>query len=360
MMRQMQLARLRKGAFTLIELLVVVAIIALLISILLPSLSQAKEQAKTVKCGANMRSQGQAVETCRTENNGYGPSWDDGESGFGYGGPWVLYSWCDTLFDLGYMGQSEAQICPSDQRPDEVMGIRASPSKWDYNFVDNFGVNRPPQIGLRTSYAINAQMHYNWAEDRFSDASRQVFATDGWWSWFGCINAAWLMYPAAMGYHPDIDMMGEDGTMIGWRHGSKRSANMLFCDGHVSSYAPRSTGFSSVTDVFYLTVDTSRLFSWLPGEAPLRLREQAYKFTVGGKQYPYRVVDHPTWNTRDFMPKWRVMRGTEGSPGKGGKYLGPQRLDNWHPFSYPEELSAVWRTDNRVWKKIPAEPSQRK
>ena len=62
------LVRFRRSGFTLIELLVVVAIIALLISILLPSLQQAREQGKRAKCLSNMRSIGNAVYAYGTED----------------------------------------------------------------------------------------------------------------------------------------------------------------------------------------------------------------------------------------------------------------------------------------------------
>src|SRR5436305_1969190 len=60
----------RAKAFTLVELLVVIGIIALLISILLPALSRANDAARAIKCGANLRSIGQAVVIYANQNKG--------------------------------------------------------------------------------------------------------------------------------------------------------------------------------------------------------------------------------------------------------------------------------------------------
>jgi len=63
---------MRRG-FTLVELLVVIGIIAVLISILLPSLNKAREAGNQVKCLANMRSISQAFISFTNDHKGLMP-----------------------------------------------------------------------------------------------------------------------------------------------------------------------------------------------------------------------------------------------------------------------------------------------
>jgi len=63
----------RVRGFTLIELLVVVAIISLLVSVLMPALSAARAQARTVLCMNSQKALAMAFHSYAEENNGWAP-----------------------------------------------------------------------------------------------------------------------------------------------------------------------------------------------------------------------------------------------------------------------------------------------
>jgi len=67
-------------AFTLVEVLVVIGIIAILVAFLMPMLNNAREAADSVKCMANLRSVGQAVQVfLRDNDNTFAPGRNDSD-----------------------------------------------------------------------------------------------------------------------------------------------------------------------------------------------------------------------------------------------------------------------------------------
>jgi prepilin-type N-terminal cleavage/methylation domain-containing protein/prepilin-type processing-associated H-X9-DG protein len=66
--------RERRRGFTLVELLVVIGILAVLVGILLPALSKARQAGLTIKCAANLHSIGQAIAVYVADNNGTFPA----------------------------------------------------------------------------------------------------------------------------------------------------------------------------------------------------------------------------------------------------------------------------------------------
>lgn len=110
--------RAGQAGFTLIELLVVIVIIALLTSILVPSLSRAKEVVRRVTCLSNLRNMGLATNAYHAEYRGFFPP-----ALYGMYSPGPIFGWDfirleDGTYEPGLIWSSmessvEILQCPS-------------------------------------------------------------------------------------------------------------------------------------------------------------------------------------------------------------------------------------------------------
>jgi len=132
----------RRSGFTLIELLVVIAVITLLVSILMPSLSKAKQQTKATVCLSNLHQLGMVCSMYTDDNTGRMPHLRD-------------WDWVTPMYR--YYRKIELLRCPSASKPyympgsnEELVGgkFRAW-AKWrDYNedgepeiVIGSYGIN---------------------------------------------------------------------------------------------------------------------------------------------------------------------------------------------------------------------------
>lgn len=110
----------KKNGFTLVELLVVISIIALLVSILMPALGKAREQAKDALCLVNLRSIGQTLQLYTMDfDDQFTPGWwHDGGSGLTMNLPDGLEKIMWQFAAQDYYQDPEVLLCPKNKAPD--------------------------------------------------------------------------------------------------------------------------------------------------------------------------------------------------------------------------------------------------
>lgn len=102
----------RRSGFTLIELLVVISIIALLVSILMPSLGRARKQARAVVCQANLRQWGLVMSLYTLDNNDrFHEGRDSGQD----------INWM-VLWEP-YYDEPKLKLCPEASEPKDPLGL---------------------------------------------------------------------------------------------------------------------------------------------------------------------------------------------------------------------------------------------
>lgn len=280
----------RTRAFTLIEVLVVVAIIALLVAILLPSLARAREQAKMVTCQSYMKQMGTAFVAYSTAHDGVlpGNAKDTNADWLGRYNPGQVppggqYEQPEhgTVYD--YMGeQKEAYHCPSHE---EGENLESDPG---YTYTANKML-----AGAKTEQLSTA--HHRASDYQSKDHRNNLRAFEGAPL---IIDEQW--YEGAFN---DGAWSNEDG--ITDRHlkmgGAKGYGNIGFHDTHVSRvqlpHRDTNPGPNDDQEDYFRANDHCVLRqgrTWISGRQ-VKTNEGMYgKFSNLESAYAAKQVEHPT------------------------------------------------------------------
>ena len=211
--------RKKAAAFTLIELLVVIGIIAVLLSILLPTLGKARLQALNVNCASNLRQIVLACANYAAENRGYlPPRFREKQV---YDQPFWSYLVQDindskvpryglgTLYELKYIKTESVFYCP---------GGRAHPNHNLDEFPKPWMSNK--SINYRTSYSYNP--HYALKTPGDTNSPKQTA--------YPRINHRDWKYKALL-----LDLLSSAEKVSHFGGGEKiPSWNLAYADGHVT------------------------------------------------------------------------------------------------------------------------------
>ncbi|OHB57616.1 MAG: hypothetical protein A2Y12_17895 [Planctomycetes bacterium GWF2_42_9] len=214
---------LRK-AFTLVELLVVISIIALLLAILMPSLNKARENAKRAVCSSNQRQLGIGLTMYEQECKAYPMSRD------------ITDTFWYRKINKSYLKQERVYFCPSDRYAgiDPVTRKKMHLEKLNYNV--SYGVNEAGPCPYPDTKGKIPASPYIWIKAMsIRHPASLIMLGDSGDAPF--VDYMWGMVPwrYVIRGPSSIESAG-DSYAVGRRH--SRSANILYCDGHVA-YAPK-------------------------------------------------------------------------------------------------------------------------
>lgn len=204
-------------AFTLIELLVVVAIIAILVAILLPSLANARNQAKSVVCASNLRSSFSLELMYSSEYNGVVPSYYYNSSSG------LEMAWSDWLATNGYLKNNNKSIllC-SIQAPYFFSTNPLDYTKYrTYGMIHDFSGTVMNEVW--TAPINNVNVFYKLGNATVNTANLPILADT--------VN---IKDSQLRQYYAFWSNDYSGGSHIHLRHPGKK-ANIVFADGHAES-----------------------------------------------------------------------------------------------------------------------------